>query len=163
MNKSRELKHGDRVSALGITCTIADVLYQDHFGDRPDAPGSDCWGYDVEFTDTHGAYHHWKQNQDGGSAFRWNGRTWAAIVPEDPPASPVSGTGVQILRRFRNDFGFTAWIEQWPEAYGNQVRLKIFNQYDYKIWESHYDGHDTISRARTDLITRAAGVWTECD
>lgn len=160
MNSTKELKHGDRVSALGLTCTIDVVLYQDHYGDRPPAPGSDCWGYDVEFTDTNGRYHHWKQNQDGGSAFRWDGRAWSPVTPMNLDTRPDT---VRIVRRFRNDFGFTAWIEQWPESYQNIVKLKIFNADDYKVWESHYDGYNAVSRAKIDLITRAAGIWTEDD
>lgn len=81
MESNRKLQHGDRITALGITCTIDRILYLDHFGDRPPAPGSDMWGYDVELIDTRGNYRHWKQNQDGGAAFRWNGRAWQPIVP----------------------------------------------------------------------------------
>ena len=161
MNKDREIIRGDRVSALGVTYTVKEVLYQDHFGDHPAAPGSDFWGYDIEFTDTSGAYHHWKQNQDGGSAFRWDGRAWSPIVPEEADGCPVPGHRIQILHWYRNDFGFTAWIELWPVEYNGLVKLKIFNQEEYKIWESHYTGPDAVSRARIDLITRAAGVWTE--
>ena len=81
MESNRKLQHGDRITALGITCTIDRILDLDHFGDRPPAPGSDMWGYDVELIDTRGNYRHWKQNQDGGAAFRWNGRAWQPIVP----------------------------------------------------------------------------------
>ena len=81
MNSTRSINHGDKITAMGLSFTVDRILYQDHFGDRPPVPGSDCWGYDVEFIDTHGNYHPWKQNQDGGTASRWNGRSWQPIVP----------------------------------------------------------------------------------
>lgn len=58
---------GDRISAYGLTFTVNKILYQDYYGPREAVhPCSDCWGYDIEFTDNLGNYHHWKQNQDGG-------------------------------------------------------------------------------------------------
>ena len=58
---------GDRITAFGLTFTVGEILYQDYFGERDERnPRSDWWGYDVEFKDPAGNYHHWKQNQDGG-------------------------------------------------------------------------------------------------
>lgn len=65
------IEHGDRVTALGMTFTVDKILYQDCCGGT----------WDIEFIDPRGAYHHWKQNLDGGTAARWNGRTWAPLVP----------------------------------------------------------------------------------
>lgn len=77
---SSKIQPGDRITAAGRSFVVGSVLYQDWYGARSDAgPGSDCWGYDVEFKDTKGAYHHWKQNQDGGHAERWNGRAWCLL------------------------------------------------------------------------------------
>ena len=62
---------GDRITAYGYTFTVGKILYQDYYGPREAVhPMSDCWGYDVEFTDTEGRYHHWKQNQDHGWVIR---------------------------------------------------------------------------------------------
>ena len=62
---------GDRITAYGQTFTVDRILYQDYFGPREAVhPASDFWGYDVEFTDNAGNYHHWKQNQDGGTITR---------------------------------------------------------------------------------------------
>lgn len=76
---AKTLQHGDKVTALGLSFTIDRVLSQDYFGDAPPSPYSDFWGFDCEFIDTKGQYHHWKQNQDSGAAYRWNGRNWKEV------------------------------------------------------------------------------------
>lgn len=51
------VKVGSIVTALGHSYKIARILY------------SECWerdGYDIEFLDPYGGYHHWKQWDDGG-------------------------------------------------------------------------------------------------
>lgn len=74
-----KVEHGDKITALGCSFVVDQILYQDYFGDRAGLDSrSDCFGFDIEFTDPHGNYHHWKQNQDLGKAERWNGRSWAA-------------------------------------------------------------------------------------
>jgi len=81
------VQYGDKVTAYGQSFTVDRILYQDYYGSRSDvSPASDCWGYDVEFIDTHGQYHHWKQNQDQGQAARWNGRAW---IPYNVDGYPV--------------------------------------------------------------------------
>lgn len=73
-------QHGDRITVRGVSFCIDVILFQEYYGPRASAPeGSDWWGGDVEFTDRHGNYHHWKQTQDGGYASRWNGRKWEDI------------------------------------------------------------------------------------
>lgn len=75
---SNQIQHGDRITAYGVTFTVEKILYQEYWGDRKDErPRSDFWGYDCEFIDTDGQYHHWEQNLDCGTAARWNGRCWA--------------------------------------------------------------------------------------
>ena len=76
---SKILQHGDKVTALGLTFTIDRILFCEFWGDAPEYPGSDWWGFDCEFVDTKGNYHHWKQNQDKGHAYRWNGKEWEVI------------------------------------------------------------------------------------
>ena len=77
MDTIRTITHGDRITACGCSFTVDTILYQDYYGDRTGRlPGSDCWGFDIEFKDPRGNYHHWKQNQDLGTVSRWNGRTW---------------------------------------------------------------------------------------
>lgn len=70
MNSDKRIRPGDMIRAMGYTFTVAKVIYQDYNGDRDQAGGGDCWGYDVEFMDTSGGYHHWKQNQDHGWVIR---------------------------------------------------------------------------------------------
>lgn len=70
MNTEKQVRPGDAICALGHTFTIGKILYQDYNGDRDQAGGGDCWGYDIEFLDTDGIYHHWKQNQDHGEVIR---------------------------------------------------------------------------------------------
>ncbi len=53
----RTAKIGDKISAMGITVTIAVLFYSDY--DERD-------GWDIEFKDEHGKYRHWKQVYDGG-------------------------------------------------------------------------------------------------
>lgn len=58
MNKNfANVEIGSVVSALGIKVTIEKILYSEYW---------DRYGYDIEFTDTKGKYHHWKQDLDGG-------------------------------------------------------------------------------------------------
>lgn len=51
---------GDNITAMGYTFTVARVLYS--YKERI--------GYDVEFIDSYGGYHHWKQWYDGGELIR---------------------------------------------------------------------------------------------
>ena len=77
---SEKILPGDKISALGEKAIVDKIIYQDFFGyKRAAAPGSDCFGFDIEFIDTKGNYRHWKQNQDGGNVARWNGRTWKEL------------------------------------------------------------------------------------
>lgn len=48
---------GDVISAMGLSFTVWSILYQDQCGGT----------YDVEFIDDQDRYHHWKQDQDGGT------------------------------------------------------------------------------------------------
>lgn len=48
---------GAEITALGYTFKIAKVIYAEHW---------DRFGYDIEFLDPRGGYHHWKQWDDGG-------------------------------------------------------------------------------------------------
>lgn len=83
---SNPILHGDKITALGLSFTVDEILYQDYYGSRADVhPCSDCWGYDVEFKDPRGNYHHWKQNQDGGQVARWDGRSWQAYNVDGYP------------------------------------------------------------------------------
>ena len=70
-NTTTVILPGDRITAFGYRFTVETVLFQDWYGEKD--------GFDVEFTDTKGNYHHWKQNQDGGFRERWNGRKWMII------------------------------------------------------------------------------------
>lgn len=80
MYSNNHYQHGDRITVDGVSFCIDTILHQDYYGPRSAAPvGSDWFGGDVEFKDRHGNYHHWKQNQDGGTASRWNGREWKEI------------------------------------------------------------------------------------
>ena len=56
-----EIQIGDSITAQGYTFKVSKILYQD-FWDR--------FGYDVEFLDDKGRYHHWKQSEDGGTVIR---------------------------------------------------------------------------------------------
>ena len=47
---------GDSITALGYTFEVGKIIYQDCFDGN----------YDVEFLDSHGGYHHWKSEFDGG-------------------------------------------------------------------------------------------------
>lgn len=53
----KEIKVGDKITALGHTYEVAKILYQEYW-DRD--------GFDCEFLDPYGGYHHWKQWDDGG-------------------------------------------------------------------------------------------------
>ena len=76
---TKTLQHGDKITAFGLSFVIDRVIYQDFFGDVPPSSKSDFWGFDCEFIDTKGNYRHWKQNQDGGTVYRWNGKDWGGI------------------------------------------------------------------------------------
>ena len=54
---SKVLEAGDKVKCKGITCTIAEITFQEYWeGD----------GFYTEFRDTNGNYRNWKQWVDGG-------------------------------------------------------------------------------------------------
>lgn len=52
---------GDHITAYGQTFKVEKIIYQS-FWDR--------FGYDVEFLDDRGRYHHWKQAEDGGQLLK---------------------------------------------------------------------------------------------
>ena len=56
-----ECKTGDKVKCQGKLFTIAKILYQ-FYSKR----GVDDDGWKIEFIDTDGGYHYWKQYLDGG-------------------------------------------------------------------------------------------------
>ena len=56
-----EIRKGDRITALGCTFEVDVILYQEHY---------DPEGYDIEFKDPNGVYHHWVQWADGGELQR---------------------------------------------------------------------------------------------
>lgn len=71
---SNIIKAGDVIRSGCHAYTVGRILFQDWYGPREAVPPcSDCWGYDVEFTDNNGNYHHWKQNMDGGDVVRKEG------------------------------------------------------------------------------------------
>jgi len=85
MDNSKKIIPGDRITAKGPfdfvprSFIVGKVLGQEWYGDRVQAGASDCWGFDVEFTDTDGKYHHWKQNQDHGIVERKSGQYWLPV------------------------------------------------------------------------------------
>lgn len=86
MDSKRMIIPGDRITARASSLAWSDtsfivgtVLFQDWYGDRVKAGASDCWGYDVEFKDDRGNYHHWKQNQDHGIVERKEGQYWLPV------------------------------------------------------------------------------------
>lgn len=52
---------GDVISACGTSFEISKVIHQEHW---------DRFGFDIEFLDKKGRYHHWKQSEDGGRVIR---------------------------------------------------------------------------------------------
>lgn len=48
---------GDMVKVNGCSYVIGELYNADYW---------DRFGWDIEFVDTHGNYHHWKQYEDGG-------------------------------------------------------------------------------------------------
>ena len=69
MSERMQARKGDKIACMGITVTIAKIIYQEHYFD-----------WDIEFIDTDGNYRHWKQYFDGGHlikkkrrAFDWYG------------------------------------------------------------------------------------------
>lgn len=51
---------GDKITALGYTFEVDEVIYQDYY----------MGNYDVEFLDVRGGYHHWKSEFDGGRVIK---------------------------------------------------------------------------------------------
>ena len=59
-----EAKIGDQVKVRGITYTIAELYYAEYYGNERRPLPDDGWM--IEFIDTNGGYHNWKQYLDGG-------------------------------------------------------------------------------------------------
>jgi hypothetical protein len=79
-SSKKRIVPGDKITALGYTFTVSEILYQDYYGKKENAGiGSDCFGFDIEFLDPKGNYHHWKQNQDGGFVKRWDGKNFVVF------------------------------------------------------------------------------------
>lgn len=55
------LEPGDRIRCQGITCTIAEITFQEYWEDD---------GFYIEFRDETGVYRNWKQWVDGGEVLR---------------------------------------------------------------------------------------------
>lgn len=51
---------GDKISALGYTFEVGQIIYQDYYAGN----------WDIEFLDTDGGYHHWKSEFDGGRVIK---------------------------------------------------------------------------------------------
>lgn len=60
-----ECRAGDIVKVNGIKYEIAEIFYQ-FYSER----GADDDGWLIEFIDTKGNYHYWKQYLDGGKLVR---------------------------------------------------------------------------------------------
>jgi hypothetical protein len=58
MYGSRRVEIGDKISCQGYTFEVAKIISQDDWG------GED--GIYIEFEDTNGRYHYWKEGIDGG-------------------------------------------------------------------------------------------------
>ncbi len=66
----RQLKTGDTICVQGIKVTIDKILYQEPWKWR------EAWH--IEFLDSNGDYHFWRQESEGGTAFDENGNEIAA-------------------------------------------------------------------------------------
>lgn len=64
MQSVREAREGDKISAMGITCTIGEIFHNERYVELKD--GKYQVFYDIEFRDTNGKYRHWKSYFDGG-------------------------------------------------------------------------------------------------
>lgn len=53
-----EIEVGDKIHAQGYTFEVAKIFFQADYGDDG--------GIYIEFDDTNGNYHYWKQGHDGG-------------------------------------------------------------------------------------------------
>lgn len=58
---TKTCKPGDKVRCKGKTLTIAKIISQDYY-----ERGASDDGWLIEFIDTKGSYHYWKQYIDGG-------------------------------------------------------------------------------------------------
>ena len=54
-------QEGDKIRWRGSEWTIKKIYGQDYW---------EGYGWRIEFEDTHGGYHHWKQEMDGGELIR---------------------------------------------------------------------------------------------
>lgn len=131
MENSRTIRSGDVITSLRHSYTVNKILYQDWYGPREAVPPcSDCWGYDVEFIDTDGHYHHWKQNQDGGHV---------DMLPREPIT-------------YADIFGRSAVLEYDSGS----LRLTAKQANGETFWRSTYR---TRKLAEIDLECRFPGLW----
>ena len=57
-------KIGDQIKLRGSIYTVAKLYSADYYGDTRDPAPDDGWM--IEFVDSNGRYHYWKQYLDGG-------------------------------------------------------------------------------------------------
>lgn len=69
----QKVKVGDKVTARGLTTTIAEIYYCDVYAESGNAMFKEAKDenkyyifYDIEFRDSNGNYRHWKSSFDGG-------------------------------------------------------------------------------------------------
>ena len=79
-----EIKIGDNIAALGYCFKVAKILYQEYYNRD---------GFDCEFIDDKGNYHHWKQWEDGGKVI--------PAIPTEKKYIDWYGTDVtDLLRKY---------------------------------------------------------------
>lgn len=61
-----DIKKGGKINVNGAVYTVKDILYQDVALDYDGMHPNGFWHYYLEFIDTNGGYHYWKQQFDGG-------------------------------------------------------------------------------------------------
>ena len=159
MNTATTANIGDKIKVHGVTYTIAEIHYAELFQSRFPAPDD---GWMIEFTDTNGGYHYWKQYLDGGEFIKATAEDNTNTTNNEEEETTMKTTNVKInlstgIVKFElNGITYTANPE--TKRYSKTVDGKTtrisyieYNKAHFDLQQSALDSQPSRVEVNTDL------------